>query len=541
MSEKEKKHRAAYKKNRDKWIFVQSVIVGILTIAVLISSIVAYQLKKTYYIGYREGGNVDYNVFLNENEFYEDSYVGMNQSYVASLIDRILANFSYEIEMDRNDVNYRYSYSIKSRLQITDNSSSNTIFQNEEILINEPNKHQSSTDSLRINELVVIDYEKNNALASQFLSTYDLTDVTSSIIVTMNVDVLSDCSAFTGASAESYSSELRIPLTTKTVNIKMTKTVPDASSSMIACTRGVADEVFRTTAIVLGVIDVLFVLLLLAFIYLTRTEDITYTARVKRILAQYKSYIQKIQRPFDSSSYQVVHIDSFDELLEIRDTIQAPILFFENPEKTSAKFMIPTDSKLLYFFEIKIEGLCAEPSTPQPEPPKPEPPKARVQRKPTPPPMPVPENIYEEETAEEAEVCEEMTEAVCETVTETAEEETEELEEAEDVLALIPDAEEVENGVPAIDVFWRERPEKTYRYDPNGNDVQNGDTVLVPTRDVQCNTEIIREAEVSRGNYKVDPDTLEHPLKKIIGVVRRRAEKAFVAMITPEDTDSKGE
>ena len=59
--------------------------------------------------------------------------------------------------------------------------------------------------------------------------------------------------------------------------------------------------------------------------------------------------------------------------------------------------------------------------------------------------------------------------------------------------------------------------------------------VLVPTRDVQSDREIVREAEVARGNYKVDPETLDRPLKKIIGVVKRKAEQIFTAMITPAE------
>ena len=91
-----------------------------------------------------------------------------------------------------------------------------------------------------------------------------------------------------------------------------------------------------------------------------------------------------------------------------------------------------------------------------------------------------------------------------------------------------------------IDVFWKERPDKTYRYDPDGNAVENGDIVLVPTRDIQSDREIVREAEVSRGNYKVDPETLDRPLKKIIGVVKRKAEQIFTAMITPtEENEDK--
>ena len=87
MSEKEKKHRAAYCKYREKWKIVQTVIVIVLTIAVLVSALVSVQLNKKYYIGYTEGGSIDYNVFLKPNEFFEESYLGKDQSYVASIID----------------------------------------------------------------------------------------------------------------------------------------------------------------------------------------------------------------------------------------------------------------------------------------------------------------------------------------------------------------------------------------------------------------------------------------------------------------------
>jgi hypothetical protein len=567
MSEKEKKHRALYRKNREKWIFTQAVIVVVLTLAVLISAIVSIQLESKYYIGYTEGGSIDYNVFLKENEFYEEEHLGKNQSYVASLIDRIIADFSYEIDMDTEGVNYRYSYTIKSKLEIVDKTSDVAIFNPEKVLVSEQNKSQSSSSRLKINEIVVINYDEYNDVANSFLETYDLTNTESNIIVTLEVDVLSDCSAFAGSAVDTYKSELRIPLTTKTVNIKMTSAVPDAEAKMIACTRGAGSEVFKTTAIVLGVVDALMVLLLVAFIYLTRTPDVTYTARVKKILSQYKSYIQKIRNLFEMQSYQVIVVDTFDEMLEIRDTIQAPILMYENEDKTCTKFIIPTDSKLLYIYQIQVEGYY-EPETEhkdtapttivQPNitnvvrpvvkvvvntPPAPE--------KPT-EPEPTIETVLEEP---EVEVEAEESEApeIIATVEEIEEESPvadnepemiEEDAEVEEILAAIPTADEVimdENTVDAIDIVWEERKNKTYRYDPDGNVVEEGDVVLVPTRDEQSDKEIVREAEVARGNYKIDADTLDRPLKKIIGVVRRRAERIFTAMITPDEENQENE
>ena len=128
MSESEKRKRGLYRKNREKWIFVQSVIIVVVAVAVLISALVSHQLNKQYYIEYTEDGSIDYDVYLKENEFYDSPYLEKNQSYVASLIDKIITNFNYEIDMDAEDVNYRYSYTITSRLEIVDDSSDVAIF-----------------------------------------------------------------------------------------------------------------------------------------------------------------------------------------------------------------------------------------------------------------------------------------------------------------------------------------------------------------------------------------------------------------------------
>ena len=42
-------------------------------------------------------------------------------------------------------------------------------------------------------------------------------------------------------------------------------------------------------------------------------------------------------------------------MLYIRDTLQSPILMSENQDRTCTQFLIPTNTKLLYVFEIRVE------------------------------------------------------------------------------------------------------------------------------------------------------------------------------------------
>ena len=87
----------------------------------------------------------------------------------------------------------------------------------------------------------------------------------------------------------------------------------------------------------------------------------------------------------------------------------------------------------------------------------------------------------------------------------------------------------VENGIDVISVVWPERAHKNkiYRYKTNGHNFSIGDFVLVPTWDAARKKEVIRKATVAHHNHKIDPDYLKHPLKEIIGIIRRKEETAL--------------
>ena len=76
-------------------------------------------------------------------------------------------------------------------------------------------------------------------------------------------------------------------------------------------------------------------------------------------------------------------------------------------------------------------------------------------------------------------------------------------------------------GVEVISVTWPEHRNKNklYRYDPNGEKVEAGDIVLVPSKDQLTQKEFEREAEVALGNHKVEPESIVHPLNPYIDTV----------------------
>ena len=93
-----------------------------------------------------------------------------------------------------------------------------------------------------------------------------------------------------------------------------------------------------------------------------------------------------------------------------------------------------------------------------------------------------------------------------------------------------------EPGIEVVGVVWPERKNrnKVYRYDPNGEQLDEGDIVLVPTRDVAKGRDVIRKVAVAHANHRVDPEHIRHPLKKIIAVVKRRVSDS----LTPDANEA---
>ena len=85
-----------------------------------------------------------------------------------------------------------------------------------------------------------------------------------------------------------------------------------------------------------------------------------------------------------------------------------------------------------------------------------------------------------------------------------------------------PEPVSAQEGIEVIDVAWPESmvKNKIYRYDPDGEILQRGDTVMVPTFDKHRNGEILRTATVINGNYRTEDFPADRVLKKIVRVVK---------------------
>lgn len=356
MSNEEKQARQAHQEFRKKWIKILTDITIVLSFIFLTFLVLNNINEKVIYITYTENSNVDYKVYLKDNEFFEEEYLGKRQAYVASLIDDIMIDFKYDLNMSSKRVQYKYSYSIDAQLEVFDKDYKKPLYNPKETLVKEQIFFENGTEHLTIKDNVTINYDEFNQKAKAFIEAYELRNVSTSVIVTMHINVTSSCDEFQSDATDNYSISLTVPLVTTTTDVTFSSSVAEQENKIIACNNSItSSQVFKVLSVIFGIIDGIALFAVVGFMYYTYDANVDYATKVNRVMRNYKSFIQPIGNQFDISSYQVLEILDINRLLEIRDTLQKPILCSENEDKTCANFFIVAEDKVLYLYQIKVE------------------------------------------------------------------------------------------------------------------------------------------------------------------------------------------
>ena len=354
MSEHDKIKRDEYQKHRQKTIYILTAIILVLSFVTAIFSIVFLRLDANTYVSYEETGSAVYHAYLNENEYYEQERLNGEHAYISTLIHHMDVQFRYVSKMEAEDVQYQYQYRVDAQLVIQDEKTGAAIYNPTETILG-PTVEAFQGQKLVLEPKVDLDYVSYNEKAKGFIDKYCLVNVSAHLNVTMYVDVVGMSELFASDSEGQYTISVKIPLNQAVLKPQVSSTIPTGIQQVLS-NPNEGKRVIRILAIVFGGLDAVAIAGSAYYVLKTRDEHIDYGRKVQRIVNNYKSFIQKINNGFDATGYQVLKVDTFNEMLEIRDTLQLPILMHENEDKTRTLFCIPVDGKLLYTFEIKVDN-----------------------------------------------------------------------------------------------------------------------------------------------------------------------------------------
>ena len=329
-------------------IYALSLLLCFILATIFMSN--AVTTKKDQFITYKETSNLDYKVNLKKNDFYEQKYLGKDMIYVASLIDTIDIDFNYIFDIEKkSDINF--DYDITGKLVISDTNGQNTFYEKEYDLSKTKKESINAKKSHKINEKISIDYDKYNNLANKFRTNYGI-DTTSNLIVSLNVHKKgSDKNEYKLDNKSAVS--VTIPLSEKAINIKIDRNDINNSSQLFTSSSVTIDNyAYLLISIVFIILLPVFMFPLVGLLLSMETNKSPYDKYINKILNEYDRLIVETTTAPDIGNKNIIRIDSFNELLDVRDNLSLPIKYYIITKHQKCNFYINHNDEL-YLLTIK--------------------------------------------------------------------------------------------------------------------------------------------------------------------------------------------
>lgn len=333
-------------KRRRRRIFLTVLTIIFITISVIsIGKYYILNIKSS--IKYNENSDINYGVNLIENEFYKTNHLGENVDVISSLIKDIDVGFKYNLNLSE-EIEYTYSYKIVANIILKEKSKTNLIYSDEQVVINKE-LLEGKSRRLDILETMNINYNDYNNQINKLIEQYKLDNTESELSLSMKLNVVNKATG-EKINKETNVMTIVIPLDTKTVEITVNENVKDSQGEIVIQLNESEDsKKYLTIGILAFILGLLVFVILIRYISKTRSAEKMYENEIKKILFDYKSYVQKINTPIDYKSYKVIKIDTFAELMQMREDLQTPILMYTEKNNLKTIFMMIKDDMLFAY------------------------------------------------------------------------------------------------------------------------------------------------------------------------------------------------
>lgn len=336
-----------------------SIIFGLVVLIILGCILTfSFDFRKTKTMHYEEKSNLDYKVYLKENQFYDTPFLGKDKKYISALIKYIDSSFSYRFKIDENiDVNYNYY--IDANLKIDDTTGENIYEKTYNIL--DKKQLSNTTNLFNIYENVKIDYDKYNTIAKQFISQYKISGK-ANLEVNLHVEVLGQHESFAKNINDKGVITLNIPLLEDVNSIEMDYNLVNNKDAVLeySSTKIKNYPLFIIT-ILLMILDILITIIVVIKIITRRDATTLYELKLNKIKKEYDKYLsetvltQRLDDLYKTKSLRIILIKSFDDLLDVRDNLKKPILFNEEIPKKETIFYIIADN-VVYLYVMHVNS-----------------------------------------------------------------------------------------------------------------------------------------------------------------------------------------
>jgi hypothetical protein len=277
-------------------------------------------------VDYNETGTVNYAVCLKPNQYFEDDCLDKNRQYVASLIREIKIDYNYGFNTSA-PLDYRYDYEVTAEVVATEKDNAGKVLYSDKETIQEKITEEAmQSQRFQVQKHVNIDYGKYNDLMVQFRKDYNLS-MDANLVVTMSVNTYGEYPNFIKPLDSKQNLSISIPLSERTINVGVnSKDINNGSSLSQATSSFGRNLTWYLLALVAMVALIVTTYISVMILVRNNRAKSRYDKTLTKIIKEYNQLIIEATHIPEIKNSQVVTVSDFDELLDVRETIQKPIL-----------------------------------------------------------------------------------------------------------------------------------------------------------------------------------------------------------------------
>lgn len=316
------------KKNKGEIFFTIGIVLFILTGLFCLSK--SQSVVSTAEIPYEETSSVSYKVFLNDKTYYNRDFLEEGMQYISSIIDYVDLDFNYSASYDgvkAYDVNKTVTASVK----ITDvDSNDKVIYTKNEVL----SEKSETLETLALNENVKVDYGKYNRLVNEIKTKYAIS-AKSVLTISYRINYSSQKDGLnTGKTIN-----VEIPLSEQMININKPSSTHVQDIYKGTYKNSALNGIMTLLAILMFIIAFIIAVILVIRVRDRISKESKYDRFINKVLKEYDSYITEAKEENSLPYKDVIKVNSFKELLDVRNSVEKTIVYTKIDENTS-KFQI---------------------------------------------------------------------------------------------------------------------------------------------------------------------------------------------------------
>lgn len=309
--------------------------------------------KDNLIMSYTSSGNIDYKVFLKENNFIDNEYLNAGEAYILDLIDYVRLTPVYNFKStSKTNVTGTNKLVAKLKVYYKESSDKNN---NPEVM----NKEKTLDE-----KVMNFNDDKYTSLGSYDLYLNEYLDMLKEfqsevkIAVDGYLDITYESSFDGKVGGASYSNKydntVRIPLSNSVVKIESPKSEAKESNVYEA-------DLVKTNKTVMSYIVIANIVVFIIICFLLKklfsfTNKSEYQRKLSKILKNYDDIIVNTSSIVDVKKYKVIKIEEFKEILNLSRELLLPIMNYEKIKDKETWFYVIKDD-ILYMHVVSEKKL----------------------------------------------------------------------------------------------------------------------------------------------------------------------------------------